>query len=153
LRFGSIVSGMRAALVLLLTVAALFAANDPWGKVKDLKTGSELRIFRKGSMKPVMAVLDQANDDNIVVVVKNEEIAIQRDDIDRIDCRSKPTGPAVTKQITTEDHGPEGQRPSPLGHPGGPSSSTNTSYSFGSKPDFQTVYRRPPSLKKDDSAK
>src|SRR5581483_10565175 len=143
---------MRAVLVLLLTVAALFAADDPWGKVKDLKTGSELRIFRKGSLKPVMAVLDQANDDNIVVVVKNEEIAIQRDDIDRIDYRPKSTASGVTKQVTTEDHGPEGKTPNPLGHPDGPSNSTSTNYSFGgSKPDFQTVYRRPPPQKKDDS--
>jgi hypothetical protein len=144
---------MRAVLVLLLTVAAMFAADDPWGKVKDLKTGAELRIFRKGSVKTILATLDQADDDNLIVVVKNEEIAIPREDVDRLDARPKQGATGPTKQSQTVQKGPEGEIPSPQGHPPGPSTSSNTSYSFGSKPDFQTIYRRPPPMKKNDSAK
>ena len=145
---------MRAALVLLLTVAGLFAADDPWGKVKDLKTGSDIRVFRKGSVKAVLGTFDQATDDNLILVVKNEEIAIPRDEVERLDARPKEGGTPPTKTTTTVDKGPEGQAPSPQGHPAGPSTSTNTSYSFGSKPDFQTVYRKPPPMpKKDDSTK
>jgi hypothetical protein len=142
---------MRVALVLLLTIAGLFAADDPWGKVKDLKTGSELRIFRKGAVKTILATLDNATDENLIVVVKNEEIAIPREDVDRIDARPKQASAGGTRQTETIDHGPEGQTPSPQGHPSGPSTSTNTSYSFGSKPEFQTVYRRPPPARKPPS--
>lgn len=120
-----------------------FAATDPWAKVRDLKTGTELRIFKKGSTRPVTATLDEANDENLIVVVKNEEIAISRDDIDRLDYRPSQTTAPIRETRSTAT-GPEGTMPSPQGHPGGPSTSTSTSYGFGSKPDFQTIYRRPP---------
>src|ERR1700685_4068286 len=75
----------------------LFAADNPWDKVREIKTGTELRILKKGSRQPVLGIMDEANDERIVVVIKNEELAIQKDDIDRIDAR-----PATKSRINKE---------------------------------------------------
>src|SRR5581483_496568 len=140
---------MRSIVLILAAAAVAFGADQAtdkaWAKVKELKTGTELRIFKKGAVKAVLAVLDEANDENLIVMVKNEEIAINRDDIDRVDYRPKraPEGPTVEHHGT--ERGPEGNIPTPRGQPVGPTVSSGSSVSFGgSKPDFETIYRRPP---------
>ena|SRR5579884_1714626 len=141
---------MRTILLVLMTAATLLGANTPadkaWAKVKDLKTGTELRVFKKGATKAVIAVLDEANDENLIVMVKNEEIAINRDDIERIDYRPKRAseGPTVVHRET--ETGPEGTVPNPRDHSlgGAPSASSGSDVMFGGKPDFETIYRRPP---------
>ena len=132
--------------LLLFAFAALtvLAAETPWDKVRDLKTGTELRIFKKGSRQPVVGTMDEANDERLVVVIKNEELAIQKDDIDRIDFRPATKSHAVKETRTTQSDStqttPVG--PQPKGSQPGPTSSTTTSISTGSKPDFETIYRR-----------
>ena len=136
--------------LLLVGLAALVvsAAENSWDKVRELKTGCELRIFKKGSRQPVLAVLDQADNEKLIVVVKNQEIAIDRDDVDRVDYRpattkksrvSKETHTTQTDTTQTTPVGPTAQ-----GESGGPTTSTSTTASFGSgsKPDFETIYRR-----------
>jgi len=71
-----------------LAASAAFAANDPWGKVKDLKSGTELRICKKRTAQPILAKSDEVNDDNLTVVVGNEQVAIAKDLVDRIDYRT-----------------------------------------------------------------
>jgi hypothetical protein len=39
-------------LLLLLSATLAFAADDPWAKVKDLKTGTELRIIKLALSSP-----------------------------------------------------------------------------------------------------
>ena len=79
---------MKHSLILALTAAlTLVAADDPWQKVQELKSGTELRIQKKGAAQPVLAQMDEANEERIVVVVKNEQVAIAKDQIDRIDFR------------------------------------------------------------------
>jgi len=135
---------MKNLLLFSLAALTVFAAENSWDKVRDLKTGVELRIIKKGAPKPILGIMDEANDERIIVVVKNEEIAIQKDDIDRIDYRpaGKAKGTKQTRTTTTDTTqttpvGPAGQGAAP-----GPSTSTSTSYSTGSKPDFETIYRR-----------
>jgi hypothetical protein len=135
---------MPKLLLVTLTALAVFAADTPWDKVRDLKTGTELRIFKKGSRQPVIGTMDEANDERLVVVIKNEELAIQKDDIDRIDFRPATKSHAVKETRTTQSDStqtaPVG--PQPKGSQPGPSTSTTTSISTGSKPDFETIYRR-----------
>jgi hypothetical protein len=134
---------MKWALVLLISVACA-AADDTWTKVRDLKTGTELRIFKKGAKQPVLAEMDEANQERIVVIVKNEQVAIPKDDIDRIDQRPKG-GSRVTTQKTVKNSPPGNPSPSDQrigGRPPGPSSSSSGGLSIGPKPDFETVYRR-----------
>ena len=78
---------MFRILLLLLAAASAMAADDPWVKVRDLKSGAELRVYKKGSPQPVLAKMDQLTDENLIVVVKTEQVAIAREQIDRIDYR------------------------------------------------------------------
>ena len=137
--------------MLLLCLAALTAcaADTGWDKVCELKTGTELRVFKKGSRQPILGTMDEANTERLIVVVKNEEIAVHKDDIDRIDFRpagkthgTKETRTTQSDSTQTTPVGPAGQHATP-----GPSTTTSTTYSSGSKPDFQTIYRRTASPK------
>jgi hypothetical protein len=131
---------------LLLCAAILaFGADDPWAKVKEIKSGVELRVYKKGAAQPLLVKMDEATDDNLAVVNKNEQIAIPKDQIDRIDFR--PSKSRVTKEtkstVSDPSTDPRSAIPGPdRGHPG-PASSTSTSVNIGSKPDFETIYRRP----------
>ena len=118
--------------------------QDDWSKVKDLKSGTELRIFKHGSAQPVIAKAADANDNNLIVVQKNEEVAIPKADIDRIDFR--PAG--QRRPATTETHEKVSD---PAAEPGGvahprpaavPGVSSSGTVSFGAKPDFQRLYTR-----------
>jgi hypothetical protein len=50
------------ALALLASCCA-FAAQDPWPKVHDLKSGTDLRIFKKGVRQPVLATYEDLNNE------------------------------------------------------------------------------------------
>lgn len=132
--------------IFFLAVSFLLAAEDSWTKVGKLKTGTELRIFKKGAKQPVLAKMDEANDERLVVILKNEQVAIPKDDIERIDYR-----PAQTSRITKESRTvTKDEAPMP-GNPQstpGPNTSTSSSVSIGSKPDFETIYRRLATLPK-----
>ena len=137
----------------LLFCAALvaFGADDPWAKLKELKTGTELRVYKKGAAQPLLVQMDELTDDNLVVIDKKQQTAIARDQIERVDYR--PSGKSrVTKETTTKVSDsvgdPKAVIPGP--NPGAPGSTTSTSsnVSFGSKPDFETIYKRPPSSPK-----
>ncbi len=123
---------------------AAYGADNPWTKVKELKTGTELRIFKIGAKQPILATMDEATDERLVIVVKKEQTAIDKDQIDRIDYRPLKTSGRVNTETRTTNE-PPGQTagPAPRGSgSGGPSTSTSNSVSFGSKPDFETIYRR-----------
>ena len=94
---------LRATLLLLAALSA-FGADQAWTKVRALKSGTELRIFRRGTTKPVMAKLDDATDNNLIVVTKDEQQAIPKDQIDRIDYR--PAGSRVTKETRVTNDAP-----------------------------------------------
>lgn len=136
---------MRRALALLIVVSAVSFAEDTWVKVGELKTGVELRIFKKGSMQPVLAKMDEANDERLVVILKDQQVAIPKDQIDRIDYRPAKAGGKMVKETRTEtkDSSADLAKPGPQGSTG-PTISSSTSYSTQSKPDFETIYRRQP---------
>src|SRR5216684_6209211 len=134
---------MPRILMLVLAALTIFAADNPFTKVRDLKSGSELRIYKRGASQPIIATMDEANDERLIAVVKNEQMAFAKADIDRIDARPATKGSPMIKtttSTTTELHdkvaapGPQSQM--------GPSSSTSTSFSNRPKPDFETIYRR-----------
>lgn len=135
---------MRGLLLLTLAGLLAFGAEDEWAKVKALKTGAEIRLFKKGSTHPVLAQMDELTDDSLIVIVKKTQTAIPKDQIDRIDARPMG-GTRVTKQTTTKETFPDSKAAADAGpaEPAGPTTSTSTSVSVGSKPDFETVYRRP----------
>ncbi|HLK69907.1 MAG TPA: hypothetical protein VKU19_41040 [Bryobacteraceae bacterium] len=137
---------MSKLLVFFLVAAAAFAADDPWAKVRDLKSGTELRIYKKGAAQPVLAKSADVTDDNLVVLVKNEQIAIAKDLIDRIDYR--PQGGRATTETKTKTTDPD-YTPGPMNRGAAvPGTSSSTSVGIGSKPDFEVLYRRPPATPK-----
>src|ERR1019366_3173755 len=129
---------MRKLALFLCAALLALGADDPWAKVKELKTGAELRVFKKGAAQPLLVQMDELTDDNLVVINKNQQTAIPRDQIERVDYR--PSGKSrVTKETTSKSDDAVGATR--------PSSSTSSNVSIGSKPDFETIYRRPPEEK------
>src|ERR1700723_3555156 len=97
---------MRGFLLLMLAALVAFGADDEWTKVRALKTGAELRVYKKGANQPVLAQMDELTDENLIVIVKKTQTAIPKDQIDRIDAR--PTsGSRVTKETTTKETPPD----------------------------------------------
>ena len=138
---------LLAAAVLVATV--LVAADTSWTRVKELKSRAELRIYKKGAREPINATFDDANDDRLIVVVKNEQVAIPKEDIDRLDARPAATPRKVSVQKTEKVTDPD-PVPSPRAQAPIPGESTSSNVSFGgSKPDFETIYRRAPAPAKN----
>ena len=141
---------MKRAILSGLLAILVFAADDPWTKVRELKSGTELRIYKMGTTQPVVAKLDQAKEESLIIVLKNEQSSVPKEEIDRLDYR--PGGSSrMTKQTTMETNtlgnpSPDQQRVG--GSNPGPSSSQSTSITLGSKPDFETIYRRSPAVPK-----
>ena|SRR5271165_1050956 len=131
---------LAASLLVALTV---FAADDPWTKVKEIDSGSELRIFKKGMTKPILAKMDEATDDSLRVVVKNEQVSIRRNDIDQIDARAKG-GPRVVRETKTKVDDPNTKAAPPASPHAAqvPGMSSSSNVTFGAKADFETIYRR-----------
>ena len=144
---------MRKLLLFLCAALVVLGADDPWAALKDLKSGTELRVYKKGSAQPLLVKMGELNDDNLVVIDKNKETAIARDLIDRVDYR--PSGKSrVTKENSTRVTNGVGDPKAVI--PGGmngattPTTTTSSNVSIGSKPDFETIFRRPPSPPKKD---
>ena len=127
----------------LLATMTAFAADDPWAKVRDLKGGTELRVYKKGTAQPVLAKSDDVNDDNLMVVVKNEQVAIPKDQIDRIDYRPSKPGSRLTTETKSKPTDPDYTPGPPTRGAAVPGTSTSTSVGIGSKPDFELIYKRP----------
>ena len=129
----------------LIVALLALAVDDPWAKVRKLKSGTEIRVVKQGGKAPVTGKFDEARDDMLVLVVRNEQTAIPRAEIFRIDARPSGGG-RVTKESKSTTSDPDASKP-PQGPPAAGargSASSSGSLSIGSKPDFETVYRRPP---------
>lgn len=133
----------RLAIFLLAAGAAFAAGENTWSKVKELKSGTDVRVLKRGSMQPVLGRFDEADEDRLILVVKNEQMAIPKDQIDRLDYR--PPQPRTTRETkTTVDDGPPKQPKMGMNGVDTPGSTTSTTTSFGmqSKGSFETLYRR-----------
>lgn len=136
--------------LILCAVSAISAvvADDGWTKVMELKSGSELRIIKRSAKQPLLAKMDEANSERVVVVLKNEQVAIPKEEIDRLEARPGQTGSRVKAESKTKTSLPgestaAGDRIGPGGGGGGrPNTSYSSGVSIGSKPDFETIYRR-----------
>ena len=123
--------------------AADIKTNDQWSKVKELKSGTEIRIYKKGVSQPILAKAGDATDEKLIIVLKNEETAIDKKDIERVDARpqggkrTKVESKATNNEPTAQPV--DGVRPENYPKPG---SSYSSGLSVGSKPDFETVYQR-----------
>ena len=121
---------------------AAAAADDAWSKVKEVKSGTELKIFRKDAKQPMLVKMDEATDDSLIVLLKNEQISISKDQIERIDAR--PAKGRVIRETKTvvEDPGAKVNPPNRPHEANIPTTSSSSGLSIGSKPEFELLYRR-----------
>jgi len=128
-------------LISLLLCLSVQAADDSWAKLKTLASGGEVRIVKKGAVQSITATLDEATDESIIVVIKNQQVALPKQDILRIDYRPPVKGPKIVKETRTKtNEAPAGSKPTPgPAAPNGPSSSSSSSISSAPKGDFETV--------------
>ena len=139
---------MLKTILVLCAAAVAFGAEDPWAKVKELKTGSELRVYKRGSAQPLLVKMGDLTDDNLVVVNKKEETAIPRNQIDRIEARLAARTRTTTDTESAEKNAasdPRSSIPGPNAPPGAmhaPTTTTSTGVQW-TKQDFEVVYRRP----------
>jgi hypothetical protein len=136
----------RSINMLVLCSVVAIGASDPWAKVREIKSGTELRIYKKGVKQPVLARMDDALEDKIIVALKDEQTAIAKEDIDRVDARPSDKGKRVVAETKTAATNPN-HSASPRDNIGGssmPGTSSSSGLTLGGKPDFQTVYRRLP---------
>jgi hypothetical protein len=135
---------MFRVLLFVAAAAAAFGADDPWAKVRELKSGAELRIVKKGAAQPVLAKFDEVTDENVLVVLKNAQVAIPKDQIERIDYRPAKPGRVKADTKTTPPEPPTGVDRTTVPITNRPSRSMTSGVTIESKPDFETVYRRQP---------
>jgi hypothetical protein len=137
---------MKAILAGFLLILSSVSAEDTWSKVKALKSGTEIRVFQAGAKEPLVGKIDEADDERIVLALKNEQKAVAKADIERLEAR--PTGGRpVTKTSTVKREDPSAELAKPkVPVPGSSAtpalSSSSSSVSFGSKPGFELVYRK-----------
>src|SRR3989442_14639786 len=144
---------MWKSFLILCAAALAFGADDPWTKVKQLKTGAELRVYKRGAAQPLTVKMDELTDENLVVISKNAQMAIPRDQIERIDARASARKRTVTDTQTAEKNAatdPRSNIPGPNQPPGAVHAPTTTTSSgvTWTKQDFETVYRRTAAAKK-----
>ena len=134
---------MIRVLFSLLIAGALLAADDGWSKVVALKGGTEIRVFKRDTKEPILAKMDEANEERLVLVVKNGQTAIAREDIERVDYRPEGSRVKSESKVTSEVPGAKADLPAPKAGAGEPRS-VSSGLSIGSRPGFETVYRRRP---------
>jgi hypothetical protein len=137
---------MRRFLFLLLAAAiAAMCADDPWTAVTKLKSGTEIRVLKKGSTQAVSGKFDEANDERLLLVVKNEQISIPKEQVDRVDARNAADSGRVKVdgKTTVEDPQAAKEPAAGMNAPAAVGTTTTSAVSIGSKPGFETVYRRP----------
>jgi hypothetical protein len=138
---------MVKTILILCAAAVAFGADDPWAKVKELKTGAELRVYKKGVLQPLNVKMDELTDESLVVLNKNTQIAIPRDQIERIDARPSGRTRTMTNTQTAEQNAatdPRSTIPGPNQPPGAihAASTTTSSGVTWTKQDFETIYRK-----------
>ena len=112
---------MLKTIIILCAAAIAFGADDPWAKVKELKTGTELQVYKRGSIQPLTVKMDELTDQNLIVINKNAQTAILRDDIERIDARPSGKTRTVNETKVTEKNAatdPRSTIPGPNSPPG-----------------------------------
>jgi hypothetical protein len=137
---------MRRVVLLLLTAMAVLAAEDSWAKVRELKSGAELRIYTVNTKDPFLGKFDQASDEGLIVTTKNGQVSIPKEDIERIDCRRDQPRRLVKETRTDRKVAPKGAEITSNTIPGA-TTSVKTGLNIPSKAVFEKIYGRTPADK------
>jgi hypothetical protein len=135
----------RFVLFALGSLTLAFAADDGWAKVKALSSGTELRIVKTGSRTPILANLDEATDESLIIATKTEQISIPKDKIEKIEFRAKQASSRIKSENTVHNNPIDKDAARPTAgatRTPGPSGSASSNVSIGGKGDFQVVWTR-----------
>ncbi|MBI2685010.1 MAG: hypothetical protein HYX27_01745 [Acidobacteria bacterium] len=136
----------RSILLSVSLVAAAFAADDGWGKVKAVPNGTEVRVTKIGARFGVIANVYEVTDESIIVTTKTEQISFAKDQIVKIESRPFASTSRVTRSSTV-DNTPlnrEAARPTPgPSRTPGPSGSASSGLHVSGKEAFNLVWTRP----------
>jgi hypothetical protein len=136
-------------LIVFLAFASLsvyFAADDDWAKVKALASGTELRIVKTGTRAPILAKLDQATEESLIIATKTEQLSIPKEQLEKIEYRPKQGTSRAVRENRTDNNPVDKEAGRPSQGPTrtrGPSGSSSSNVTLGGKPDFQVVWTRP----------
>ncbi len=135
---------IRNLAIVIAAAALAAAAENSWDKVKEMKSGTEIRIVRRGVAQPIESKFGDATDENVVIIVKNEQKAIPKEEIDRLDARPTGSSRVSTETKHTNERPTAGPPQSkPTEKPNVPGSTYSSGVNIGSKPAYETIYRRP----------
>lgn len=137
--------GTGRVVPLLLTAMAVLAAEDPWAQVRDLKSGTELRVYRVNPKQPLEAKFDQASEESLIVVTKTGQVSIPKELIERVDCRRGPS-PRLKDTRVDRKIAPNRAETADGTFPG-VTTSVKSRLDIPSKPAFEKIYDRTPGLK------
>src|SRR6476620_9996728 len=79
----------RMFLVFFLATMTALSQDEGWSAVRQIESGTELRIYRKGEKKPLEGKMREAGEENLVVSVKKGQESVAKDQIERIDMRTQ----------------------------------------------------------------
>jgi hypothetical protein len=137
---------MKRIVLLLLTAMAALAAENSWVEVRELKRGTELRIYRVNTKEPFLAKFDQASDESLIVITKNGQVSIPKEDIQRLDCRRAPPHRLVKETRTDRKIAPRSAGITNNTIPG-VTTSVKTRLDIPSESAFEKIYDRTPAGK------
>lgn len=132
-------------MIVISAVTAFAATDDSWSKVRDLKTGTEVRVVKTDSATPVIARFAELTDENLLVIVKDQEFAIAREKIERVESRQQKSRLTTESKSTTNSGEVDTTKPNPRARP---LTSYSSGVSIGDKVPFETIYRRNPAAVK-----
>lgn len=133
---------VRTLLFLFAAIAAASGDEDPWTKVRKMESGSDVRVYRSGKKKPVEGKFEQASAESVVVLLKNAQVSIPREQVERVDWRPARNGGGVAmetgRHVGTREAAATGRsKDSNL-----PPRSTVTGIKIRPWVSYETIYRR-----------
>ena len=137
---------MKAYALGLILLSLAFAADDPWTKVKELQSGTEVKILKAGVKDTLSGTFSEADDERLIVVIKNTQMAMDKRDVLKLEARPKAAKKVAT-QTTTKNLDPSAELakpkpPTPGARPTPDTQSSSTSFSYGDKPGYEIIYRK-----------
>jgi len=127
--------------MLLVAAMTALADDDPWAKVRDLKSGSQLRIYKVGEKDAIFAKLDQAGEESLIVITKNAQVSIPKEEIERLDLRVVGLRSAAKQTRVDRKVAPKGAEVTGNTIPG---ATTSVTSGLSRPQPFETIYRRAP---------
>ena len=72
---------MRTLLLCLaLPLLTWGADDDAWAKLRDVKSGAEIRVYKIGAAQPLAVKMGELTDENLVIIDKNKQWKLNNED-------------------------------------------------------------------------